>query len=244
MMQNAAQAGAAARTRPVDVVRSVAFYVAFYLGSVWFVMAALLASKFSNAFFMRAVRRWSTYHRSCARVLLGIHVEVEGDIPEGGVLVAMKHESFFEAIDMPAMMKSPVPLPKAELLKIPGWGRAARAYGVVAVEREGGAKALRAMVTAGRGFAEQGRPLVIFPEGTRVPSGQMPDLKSGFAGLYKLLGLPVVPVAVDSGGLYHRRWKKSGTMTYRVGAMIQPGLPRGEVEAQVRAAINALNTAP
>jgi 1-acyl-sn-glycerol-3-phosphate acyltransferase len=74
-----------------------------------------------------------------------------------------------------------------------------------------------------------------------VPHGERAPLRSGFAGLYKLLGLPVVPVAVDSGPLYHRLWKRRGTITVRFGEIIPPGLPREEVEARVHAAINALN---
>ncbi|MFC0205280.1 lysophospholipid acyltransferase family protein [Novosphingobium soli] len=227
--------------RPLDVVRSLLFYAVFYLGTPVFVAGALAASLVNEEALRRVVRGWSSFHRLCARWLLGIRLVVEGQLPEEGVLVALKHESFFEAIDLPRAMRWPAPLPKAELMDIPGWGWAARRYGVVAVEREAGAKALRAMVASGRTFAERGRPLAIFPEGTRVPHGQRPPLQAGFAGLYKLLALPVVPVAVDSGPLYHRRWKRPGTITMRVGERIAPGLPREEVEARVHAAINALN---
>jgi 1-acyl-sn-glycerol-3-phosphate acyltransferase len=68
-------------------------------------------------------------------------------------------------------------------------------------------------------------------------------LQSGFAGLYKLLGLPVVPIAVDSGPLYHRRWKRPGTITFRVGETIPGGLSRDEIESRVQEAINRLNPA-
>jgi 1-acyl-sn-glycerol-3-phosphate acyltransferase len=74
-----------------------------------------------------------------------------------------------------------------------------------------------------------------------VPHGTEPPLQAGFAGLYKLLGLPVVPVAVDSGPLYHRRWKRAGVVTYRFGEPVPPGLAREEAEARVHAAMNALN---
>ena len=124
---------------------------------------------------------------------------------------------------------------------MPAWGPAARRYGLVPVERDQGAKALRAMVAAARGLAKENRPLVIFPEGTRVPHGTRPALQSGFAGLYKLIGLPVVPIAVNSGPLLHGFWKRRGTVTYRVGEMIPAGLPRDEIEARVLAAINVLN---
>jgi 1-acyl-sn-glycerol-3-phosphate acyltransferase len=108
------------------------------------------------------------------------------------------------------------------------------------VEREAGAKALRAMFAVAKDYAGSGRPLAIFPEGTRVPPGSTPPLRAGFAGLYKVLGLPVVPVAVDSGRLYQRRWKRPGTITYRFAEPIPAGLPREAIETRVAAAIRAL----
>jgi 1-acyl-sn-glycerol-3-phosphate acyltransferase len=169
-------------------------------------------------------------------------VRETGSRPSGPALYAYKHESFFEAIDLPVSFDYPVPFGKEELHRIPGWARAFRAYGAVTVSRNQGAKALRAMLAEARGFVDSGRPLVIFPEGTRVPHGARPPLQSGFAGLYKLLGLQVVPVAVNSGPLYHRWWKHPGTITLHFGEPIEPGLPREEIEARVHAAINMLNS--
>jgi 1-acyl-sn-glycerol-3-phosphate acyltransferase len=97
------------------------------------------------------------------------------------------------------------------------------------------------MIKTARERVGEGRPLVIFPEGTRVSHGGKPPLQSGFAGTYKLLGLPVVPIAVNSGPVYHRIIKRPGTITYRVGETIPAGLERDEIEARVHAAINALN---
>ena len=112
---------------------------------------------------------------------------------------------------------------------------------MIAVEREQGAKALRHMLGAAKAMTAAGRPLALFPEGTRIPHGQRAEIKSGFAGLYKLLGLPVVPVAVNAGPLYHRWFKLPGTITYKVGDVIPAGLPRDEAEARVLEGINALN---
>jgi len=229
------------KSNAADVVRSLLFYAAFYTVSIIFTLSACAIAVSSPRALQLVVRAWSGYHRWCARVFLGIKVRVEGTLPEDGVLVAMKHESFFEAIDLPCLMQHPAPFPKVELARIPGWGWAARRYGCVVVERDQGAKALRAMVAQSRELSAQGRPLVIFPEGTRVPHGARAPLQSGFAGIYKLIGLPVVPVAVDSGRFYHRRWKKPGTITMRVGQRIEPGLAREDVEARVLEAINALN---
>ncbi|MEZ5742706.1 MAG: lysophospholipid acyltransferase family protein [Sphingomonadaceae bacterium] len=226
----------------IAFLRSLVFYPLFYLGSVLFVLGCFVTMPFSRRVFKAVVAGWSGWHRLCARVVLGIRVVVTGEIPTGNVLIAMKHESFFEAIDLPNLLDYPVVFAKAELLRIPGWGAAGAAYGLVGVERDKGATALRTMIKAARELMAEGRPAIIFPEGTRVPHGTERALQSGFAGLYKLLGVPVVPIAVDSGPIYHRRWKRAGTIHYLVGEEIPTGLPREEVEARVLTAINALNT--
>ena len=88
-----------------------------------------------------------------------------------------------------------------------------------------------------------GRPIILFPEGTRVPHGEQPELRAGLAGLYKILGLPVIPVALDSGKLWPRGFvKRPGIVTLSVGAEIPPGLPREDIEARVHKAITALNS--
>lgn len=225
----------------MSVLRSLAFYLLFYFISALLVIAAVVAMSISKEAVRKVVELWSAWHRWCVTRLLGIEVVLEGAPSEGPVLYAMKHESFFEAIDAPTLLRLPSVFAKRELFQIPGWGRAALFYGLLPVAREEGAKALRRMIVSAKEKVDDGRPLVIFPEGTRVPHNTKPRMQAGFAGLYKMLRLPVVPVAVDSGPLYHRLWKRSGTITYRFGEQIPPGLPRDEVEARVHAAMNALN---
>lgn len=224
----------------LDVPRSVLFYIAFYVGGAPIIAAAGIAMLVHQRTFRRIVRAWTAYHRACARVLLGIRVRLEGAPLDRPVLYAVRHESFFEAIDLPWLLPRPAIVAKAELMRIPVWGLAARHWGTIAVRRDEGAKALRTMVKEAQGLVAQGRPLAIFPEGTRVRSGQSAPLQSGFAALYKLLGLEVVPVAVDSGELYHRWFKRPGTITYRFGEPIPAGLDRQEIEARVQAAITSL----
>jgi 1-acyl-sn-glycerol-3-phosphate acyltransferase len=226
----------------MHVLRSLVFYLVFYTGSIWFVGGAAAAAAVAPKHVRYFPDTWSRFHRWCLRWLLGITVREEGTRIDGEALYALKHESYFDAIDLPSMLDFPVPFGKEELERIPCWGKAAKSYGSVTVYRDQGAKGLRAMLAEARRFIGSGRPLAIFPEGTRVSHGQRPPLQSGFAGLYKLLGLPVVPVAIDSGPLYHRWWKRPGVITLKFGEPIEPGLPREEVEARVHAAINALNS--
>lgn len=224
----------------IQALRSGLFYALFYPGSAVFVLTAALVAIVAPAHVRAVPDTWSRFHRWCLRVV-GIRVREVGPRPQGAALYALKHESFFDAIDLPNLLDYPVPFAKQELYALPGWSRAALTYGSVPVARDQGAKTLRTMLAEAKRYAATGRPLAIFPEGTRVPHGTTAPLQAGFAGIYKLLGLPVVPVAIDSGPLYHRWIKRPGTITVRFGEAIEPGLPRTEIEARVLAAINALN---
>ena len=149
-----------------------------------------------------------------------------------------------ETLEMVRLTNLPVIVIKKELADIPLFGWLTRRYGVIPVERSAGAKALRALVEEGKAATQNGRSVIIYPEGTRVRVGQTPELRSGFAALYRSLGLPVVPVATDSGKLWGRGLiHRSGTVTLKVGKMVPPGLKRDEVERRVHAAINALDLA-
>lgn len=224
-------------------VRSVLYILIFFGGSLFHAVTAFFGSLVSPPLMRWAVRGWSRYQYFCAHWILGVEVRVDGSLLDRPVLYAIKHESMFETIDMPRQFARPSVVAKKQLFEIPFWGKAALAYGMIPVDRDGGAKALRDMLTRSRALLADGRPIIIFPEGTRVVRGQQPQLQSGFAGLYKMLGVPVVPVAVNSGKVMPREsWmKRKGVITYKVGEEIPAGLPRAEVEKRVHAVINALN---
>ncbi|NKJ42895.1 lysophospholipid acyltransferase family protein [Novosphingobium sp. SG720] len=222
-----------------EIARSVIFYILFYGFTVALLLVMIVVLWLAPRGVPAMVQAWTMVHRALVRHVLGIKVEVVGTPPQEGVFYALRHESFFEAIDLPQVLHRPCIFAKIELMRIPVWGRAGWAYGLIGVEREAGAKTLRTMLSHARARLAEGRPLVIFPEGTRVPVGQRVPLQSGFAGLYKLLSLPVVPVAVHSGALYHRVWKRRGTIRYVIGETIPAGLPRDEIEARVLDAITA-----
>ena len=221
--------------------RSALFALTFYPGTLLFVLAILATVPFGERPVRRLVRQWALFHYALARRVLGIRFDWQGEIPDGAYLIAVKHQAMIEAIDTLRFARSPVVVMKRELSQMPLWGRAARAYGVIGVDRDAGAAALREMMVEAKKAVATGRPIIIFPEGTRVPVGQTPPLQSGFAGLYRVLGLAVVPVALDSGRVWPRGFvKQPGTIRVRVGDIIPPGLKRDEIEARVHAAINAL----
>jgi 1-acyl-sn-glycerol-3-phosphate acyltransferase len=226
-------------------LRSLLYSAIFYSATVLWVLVGVVATLFGRRPTLAVVLSWVELHHWLARNVLKIDVRVEGTIPRGPHLIAVKHQSALETLEMVRLTNLPVIVIKKELADIPLFGWMTRRYGVIAVERSAGARALRALVEEGKAANATRRPVIIYPEGTRVRVGETPELRSGFAALYRALGLPVVPVATDSGRLWgHGFVHRSGTMTLKVGETIPPGLKRDEVEKRVHRAINALELAP
>jgi 1-acyl-sn-glycerol-3-phosphate acyltransferase len=214
----------------MDVVRSLLFVLLFYPGTLLYVLTVIAVSPFGDAPVQSVVHGWSKFHHWLVRHILGIRIEWDGKIPDGAYLIAVKHQSMMEAVDTLHFARSPVVVMKRELTTIPLFG-----------DREAGASALRAMMVQAKAAIAGGRPVIIFPEGTRVPYGASPELRPGFAGLYRALGLPVVPVAHDVGRLWHKGFvKRRGSVHFKVGETIPAGLKRDDIEARVHTAINAL----
>ncbi|MEN3748669.1 lysophospholipid acyltransferase family protein [Sphingomonas sp. HF-S3] len=225
----------------MDLLRTIAFSMFFYSLSVPMVLFAPVSALFGPRALRGYANGWAALMRWSARIFLGIEQRVEGTIPAGPVIFAAKHESLYEAIELTRLLEAPATVMKRELAMIPIWGWAARRYGVIVVDRAANASALRAMMRDGRAALAEGRSIMIFPEGTRVPPGESPALQAGFAGLYRMLDVPVVPIAVRSGHVWPKKGAKHpGTVVFRFGEPIPPGLPRAEVEAKVHQGINAL----
>lgn len=226
------------------MLRSLISMIVFYSLTVPIVLLTVPVAALGRRPLRRYVLGWVTFHGWCCRWLLGIRTRIEGEIPAGPVLFAAKHQAMYETLELVRILDEPAVVMKRQLADIPVFGWATRRYGCIAIDRSGGAAALRAMMReADMALAEE-RPILIFPEGTRVLPGEQPPLQPGFSGLYRRLGLPVVPVALDSGRVWPKGWiKRSGVVTMRFGAPIPPGLPRKEVEQRVHEAINALEAA-
>ncbi|MFK3889620.1 lysophospholipid acyltransferase family protein [Sphingomonas sp. NPDC079357] len=223
-------------------LRTIVFRAIFYTLSVPIVVTTPVVALFGQRVLIRHADRWSRLHRVLLRLILGIRARVEGEVPVGQFLYVAKHEAMYETLELQLILGSPAMVLKRELMRIPLWGWSAVQYGAIVVDREASAKALRAMMREAAAVRTTGRSVVVYAEGTRVPHGESPPLRSGFAGLYKALALPVVPIALDSGRLLPKKGaKRPGIVTIRIGDPIPAGLPRAEAEARVHAAINVLN---
>jgi 1-acyl-sn-glycerol-3-phosphate acyltransferase len=182
------------------------------------------------------------------RHLIGLGYRVIGaeNLPKGPAVFAAKHQSAWETLFLSLYLNYPAFVLKRELLFIPLFGWYLRKVGMIAVDRSAGASALRNMARqAGEAFAE-GRSILIFPEGTRVPPGESRPYHPGVVALYSQLKVPVVPVALNSGLFWGRRAfvKRPGTVTVEFLPPIAPGLDRKafmrELESRIETAAAAL----
>ena len=178
------------------------------------------------------------------KAIAGLGWRITGTVPRGPVLVAAKHMSMWDTLALHIALGDPGIVLKRELLRIPFYGWYLGKAAAIPIERSAGANALRAMTAAAKKVLKKDRPVLIFPEGTRKKPGAAPDYKPGVAGLYAMLGVACVPVALDSGLYWEGFWKRPGTITLAFLEPIPAGLKRGEfmelLEGRIETATAAL----
>jgi 1-acyl-sn-glycerol-3-phosphate acyltransferase len=223
----------------MGLLRAILFNLVFLLGSILITTSIALLSPLSREYVRAGSHLWARWFVWCSRVFLGIRLVVRGRVPQEGVIVASKHTSMYETILTLYLFHHPAVVMKAELRKIPVWGFVADRHGSIFVERGKAGAALKAMLRQAKARAAEGRPIFIFPEGTRVAHGTAPPLKAGLYGVYGGLKVPVVPVTHDAALCWTRGFvKRPGTVTVAFLPDVPAGLSREEMEAEVHAAIN------
>jgi len=230
----------------IQYIRSLFFIVQMYLA-----MAVMAVYYTPLAIFRRdsaydAVHAYCRYVRWSARWMVGLRSEVRGEVPEGEVLIAAKHQSFFDIILIVSVVPRPKFIMKASLVYAPILGWFALRIGCVPVNRGRRAEAIRQMmkgVTAGD--APRGQ-LIIYPQGTRVAPGVEMPYKVGSAVIYEETGQVCVPAATNVGVFWPRQGilRKPGLAVVEFLEPIAPGLDRnafiGELETRVEERSNAL----
>ena len=232
-------------------LRSLVFNVAFFGVTALFGVVGLPVLLMPQILVARFGRLWSRAVLALLKAIVGLDADTCGleHVPRGGCIIAMKHQSAWDTLILPVVLADPVFVLKRELLWLPIYGWYAARAGSIAIDRSGGAGALRGMLRAARRAADMGRPVVIFPEGTRTAPGRRRRYQPGVAALYQELGVPLVPAAVNSGLFWGRRsfMKRPGRITLAFLEPIMPGLPRArfmtELESRIEEATAALERA-
>lgn len=209
-------------------LRSAAFNLSFYAMSVVMVIGCSPLFLLPRRLTFKAMAFWSHATLFLLRVIAGTKYEIRGKLPEDPVLVASKHQSMWDTVVMTAILNRPAMVLKRELLWIPFYGWYAQKARMIAIDRGAASAAIRRLVAQGKAAIAEGRPIVIFPEGTRSAPGAKLEYKPGIAALYRQLGVACVPAAVNSGLFWARRGfaRKPGTIVIEFLEPIPPGLDR------------------
>jgi 1-acyl-sn-glycerol-3-phosphate acyltransferase len=230
------------------LARSLLFVLAFYLWSLVYGICVIPLLVCPRRWAQTAFRYWSLGVFFLLRVCCDIRVELRGKqyAPTGRALVAAKHQCMFDVFAQFVWLPDSCFTMKKELTWIPVLGWFGPKMGTLVLDRDGQAATLRKMLREARERMEDERQLVIFPEGHRGVPGHAGDYRPGVAGLYRDLGLPVHPVATNSGVHWpaHGFIRRPGTIVFEFLEPIPAGLPRAQfmrvLEERIETASNAL----
>jgi 1-acyl-sn-glycerol-3-phosphate acyltransferase len=217
------------------MLRSLAFTAAFYIATALFLLLGSPLLLGSRSWAMAGLRAHAGTCLWLLRMIVGTRMEVRGreHLPVGPCLAAAKHQSAWDTFALVLLFRDPALVMKAELMHIPFYGWFSRKFGMIPIKRETGPSALRQLVRAARARIAAGREVLIFPEGTRRAPGAPPDYKPGVVLLYESLGVPCVPIALNSGLYWPRRRldRYPGTIVVEFLEPLPPGLRRAEFKA-------------
>lgn len=225
----------------MTILRSILFNLAFFSATAVVTLLALPLLLAPPRAIRRVAAAWARLTLWLLRVICGVRVELRGmeRIPPGPAVIAAKHQSAFDTIVWLSLLPDVAYVLKKELLSIPVYGWHAGHAGMIPVDRAGGGAALRGMLRAAQGVLAEGRPIVIFPEGTRTAPGQRVPYQPGVVAIASATTAPVLPVATDSGRVWGRRAfrKRPGVIRISVLPPLPHGLPRARLLAALEAAI-------
>jgi 1-acyl-sn-glycerol-3-phosphate acyltransferase len=235
------------RPPPGVVVRSILYAAAFYVTTAAFLLL--------GSWLLLAPRRWAMaglalHGRTCVALLsliCGTKLEVRGHdrLPKGACLIVAKHQSAWDTFALVPLLRDPAIVLKDELKWIPVYGWFCVKFQHIFVKRDKAASALKALIRDAKERVASGREVFIFPEGTRAAPGAAPDYKPGYVALYEALGVPAVPLALNSGLYWPRRsfLRYPGTIIVAFLEPLPPGLPRPEFRRRIEAAIEDASSA-
>jgi 1-acyl-sn-glycerol-3-phosphate acyltransferase len=225
------------------LARSLLFNLLFYVTTAMFVVIGSPLLFGPRSWAMAALAVHARFELWLLGVIVGLKLEVRGreKLPKGACLVAAKHQSAWETFALIPLFRDPALLMKRELFWIPFHGWFSHKFEMIPVDRDKGPAALRAMLRETKKRVEDGREIIIFPEGTRRAPGAPPDYKTGVVLLYEALSIPCVPVALNSGLFWPRRslLRRPGTVIVEFLDPIPPGLPKAEFMSRLTSAIES-----
>ena len=233
------------------MIRKFLFLFFFFLGiisiSILFLPSLIMPSKIV-LFGGKLMGYWSGI---CLKIFLSTKITIKGKenvIKNEKFFIASSHQSMFETFFLQTIFNSPVFILKKELLSIPIFGWYLKKIGSISVKRDQIAKDnLGFFKNVTRIISQFDRPIVIFPQGTRVLPNERPQFKKGASRIYEELKIKCQPIAINSGYVWPKKgFKQSGrTITVSILKPIKVGYSKEEflklLQENIYAELNSLN---
>lgn len=229
-------------------MRSLVFNVLFFSYGTFFSIVLMLTLPFPRRVLQRGLGLWMKLTMATLRIVAGVRMEFRGlnNLPSGAAIIVSKHQSAWETGIFLTILEDATYVLKKQLLSIPFYGLLLRKSKMIAIDRDGGASSLKKLVAESLAALDDGRKLVIFPEGTRAAVGDKLPYHPGVAAVYKRAEVPVIPVALNSGLFWPRRkfLKEPGCIVLEYLEPMPTGLDRksfmAELENRIETASNRL----
>ena len=224
---------------PIRWLLSLIFIIQMYLAMAVAAIIFAIPSILSRDMAFVGVHAYCAWVRRSAAILIGLRSEIRGTVPQTEVLIAAKHQSFFDIILLCSALPRPKFIMKRELIWAPFLGQYALRIGCIPVDRgKRGAAITKMKADVARGTAQPGQ-LVIYPQGTRVAPGETLPYKMGIGLLYDQLGQTCVPAATNVGVFWPKRGilRQPGLAVIEFLDPIPPGMPVAEFMKQVETTV-------
>lgn len=223
----------------VALIRTLLFNVVFYIGSLLIALLLLPTFLFPTKVVFAGITFYFKSVYFMEKYILGLDYKIIGEehIPDGGsFIIASKHQSAYETLKLFILFDKPAIIYKKELQWIPLWGLYLIFSKMIPINRGKSRAALNSIITNSKDVVESGRPIAIFPQGTRTKPGEKKPYKSGFMRLYEHYNLPILPVALNSGCFWGKNsfLKKPGTVTFKILPLIPAGHDPKQVLQQLQ----------
>ena len=219
-------------------LRALLFWVVFVPGVILCTLLLSLSIPLPIKFRMGILRLWIPMTLYWLKLTCGLSYEIEGleNIPKTGFIVMSNHSSTWETFVLQSFLPPLVWVVKRELLFVPFFGWGLKAMNAIALKRGTGRQAITQLIEEGSARMQEGRTIMIFPEGTRVPPGEKRPYKAGGAILAEQTQFPILPIAHNAGNFWPRlSWIKwPGKIKVVIGPLIQPeGKKAGQIIQEV-----------
>ncbi len=212
-------------SQPILIARSTIFYLVYSMVTVWFGLTGILfLSWLPYRSRITYLGWWNFTTMHWLAFCCGVRYEVHGreNLPDGPCVILSKHQSQWETYYLQVLKVPVVTVLKRELLNVPFFGWGLRLLEPIAIDRDSPKQALKHIMEEGQRRLREGRSVMIFPEGTRTPPGQVGNYARSGATLACKAGVPIVPVAHNAGLFWPARKfvKYPGTIQVIIGAPI------------------------